>query len=78
MSQLAYKIDLTKIDGEGDFPCPQCRVNISPEDETESIYSILDTHYENGILKEVVIECNMCESTIHLVGLHLLRSRVDD
>ena len=78
MSQLAYKIDLTKIDGEGDFPCPRCGVNISPEDETNETYSILETRSENGALKEVVIACKICESIIHLVGFKLLELRVDD
>jgi len=26
--------DLTKIDGDGDFPCPRCGIVISPEDFT--------------------------------------------
>lgn len=71
--QLAYKIDLTKIDGEGDFPCPRCRINISPEDETTNTYNILRTRSENKTLKEVIIMCNMCRSTIHLVGFQLLK-----
>ena len=34
-------IDLTKIEGDGDFPCPTCGVTISPEDETEKVYTVI-------------------------------------
>ena len=68
MYQLQYNIDLTKIDGEGDFTCPLCGKNISPEDETESTYRILKTRFENGDLKEVVIACKTCERIIRLRG----------
>ena len=70
--QLAYKIDLTKIAGEGNFPCPRCGVSISPEDETMDTYSILGMRYEDEALKEVTIICHTCGSTIHLVGFQLL------
>ena len=38
-----YTIDLTKIDGKGEFRCPRCGVEMSPDDETEDVYTILDT-----------------------------------
>jgi len=38
-----FTIDLTKIDGDGAFPCPKCRATISPDDETEEIYTIVET-----------------------------------
>ena len=63
-----YKVDLTKIEGEGDFPCPNCGVIISPEDETETIYTILETKMKKESLKELRIQCNRCGSKIHLVG----------
>jgi len=72
MSQLVYRIDLTKIDGEGDFPCPRCGVNISPEDETNDIYSVMETRSGDESLEEVVITCNRCQSIIHLMGFQLL------
>lgn len=68
LSQLAYKVDLGKIDSEGDFPCPRCGVNISPEDETENTYSVLEARFEGETLKEVVIACNRCGSILHLRG----------
>jgi len=63
-----FTIDLAKIEGKGDFPCPCCGVNISPEDETESIYVIVETKVRGDSLEELVILCNKCGSKIRLVG----------
>lgn len=62
------KVDITQIEGDGDFPCPKCGVIISPEDETETVYKIVDTRVKNEELEELVIQCNKCESKIRLVG----------
>lgn len=67
----AYKIDLTKIEGKGDFPCPRCRTKISPDDETENAYSILEPKVDNNGLEEIIIRCNKCSSHIHLTGFSL-------
>ena len=69
----AYKIDLTKLEGKGDFYCPKCAARISPDDVTEEVYSILDTLVDNYGLEELVILCNRCSSHIHLTGFSLLR-----
>ena len=63
-----HKIDLATIEGSGDFPCPSCGARIAPEDETENVYTILDTKMKGNSLQELVIQCNKCESKIHLVG----------
>lgn len=66
-----YVVDLTKIDGEGDFPCPHCGAIISPEDESESNYTILDTKYQGESLEkleELTIQCNNCKNKIRIVG----------
>jgi predicted RNA-binding Zn-ribbon protein involved in translation (DUF1610 family) len=63
-----YNVDLTEIEGEGDFPCPNCGVMISPEDETETVYTILETKMKKDSLEELIIRCNSCGSEIHLVG----------
>ena len=65
---LVYEVDLTKIQGEGDFPCPNCGVIISPEDETEDVYRILETKVKGESLEELVIQCNKCGSRIRMVG----------
>jgi len=64
---LVYKVDLTKIEGDGAFPCPKCGVSISPDDETESVYTILETKFKGELLEKLVIQCR-CGSEIHLVG----------
>jgi len=63
-----FTIDLAKIEGKGDFPCPNCGVNISPEDESESVYTIVETKVKGESLEELVILCNKCRSKIRLVG----------
>jgi predicted RNA-binding Zn-ribbon protein involved in translation (DUF1610 family) len=64
----SYTIDLTKIDGDGAFPCPRCGTILSPEDETEEIYQIVETRVKNDELAELVLVCNKCRSRIKLVG----------
>ena len=67
----AYIVDLAKIDGKGDFLCPDCGVKISPDDETENTYSILEPKVKGSVLEEVLICCNRCGSHISLVGFSL-------
>jgi len=62
------KVDITQIEGEGNFPCPKCGVTISPDDETETVFKIIDTKVKKHNLEELVILCNKCESRIRLVG----------
>ena len=64
----AYKINLVTIEGDGSFPCPKCGMIISPEDETEKTYKILETKVINEELAELVIACGKCGSTIKLTG----------
>lgn len=66
--QQIYKIDLTKIEGDGDFQCPRCGVLISPDDETEEVYTIIDTKMKGDTLEELVMTCKRCGSKIHVVG----------
>ena len=63
-----YKIDLTKIDGDGAFPCPKCGVVISPDEETEETYTIVETKVKNDELAELILVCNKCGSKIRLTG----------
>jgi len=66
--QAVFKVDITQIDGEGDFPCPKCGVVISPDDESETVYKIIDTKVRNQSLEELILLCNKCGSKIRLVG----------
>lgn len=63
-----YRIDITKIHGDGEFPCPECNVLIVPDDETEEIYRIVQTVIKNGELEELVLQCKSCGAKIRLVG----------
>jgi len=63
-----YTIDLTKIDGDGAFPCPKCGTVISPDDESEEAYQIVETKVKNDDLQELILTCKKCGTTIKLVG----------
>jgi len=69
----AYKLDLTKMDGNGDFSCPRCGSIISPDETKEKTYRILEPKVNNHGLEELVICCNTCTSQIHLTGFSLLQ-----
>jgi predicted RNA-binding Zn-ribbon protein involved in translation (DUF1610 family) len=66
--EIGYTVDLTKIDGDGAFPCPKCGAMISPDDETEETYHIVETKVKNDELAELVLSCKKCGSVIKLVG----------
>jgi len=63
-----FRVDITQIEGDGDFPCPKCGVIISPEDETETVFKILNTKVKKQKLEELAILCNKCGSKIRLIG----------
>ncbi len=63
-----FQVDITQIEGDGDFPCPKCGAIISPDDESETVYQIIDTKIKEEILEELVILCNKCGSKIRLIG----------
>ena len=65
---MSFTIDLTTIEGDGSFPCPKCGTVISPEDETEEIYKIVNTKIINDELVELVVMCGNCGSNIKLTG----------
>jgi predicted RNA-binding Zn-ribbon protein involved in translation (DUF1610 family) len=67
-SKADYTVDLTKIDGDGAFPCPKCGSMISPDDETENTYQIVETTVKNDQLEELILTCTSCGSMIRLTG----------
>ena len=67
-NQQMFTIDLSTIEGDGDFPCTRCGVSISPEDESENTYTIIDTKVNGDELQELTIQCNKCGSKIRLIG----------
>lgn len=68
----SFRIDLTKIRGRGDFKCPRCGVKISPDDETEKTYRILEALVRENELHGIMLQCNKCATQIHLTGFHSL------
>ena len=71
---LIYKMDLTKIQGIGDFQCPKCGVAISPDDETNEFYCILEAAVKDNNLEELLIQCQNCKSKIRLTGFSILNN----
>ncbi|MBT8172132.1 hypothetical protein KJN74_04615 [Candidatus Bathyarchaeota archaeon] len=70
---LVHRIDLLKINGNGDFLCPCCRTKISPEDETRKIYSVLEAKLQNDELENLMIQCKICSNIILLTGFSILK-----
>ena len=68
----SYTIDLTKIKGEGKFKCPKCSAWISPDDNSEDNFIILETIMKGEYLEKLTLRCNKCESQIKLTGFKLL------
>jgi len=63
-----YKIDLTRVRGKGNVKCPKCGVEISPDDTSEEVYTVLQPIVNKDCLERIVLQCNRCGSRIDLVG----------
>ena len=74
----AYKINLVRIEGDGEFSCPRCGATISPDEEDEEAYSIIGSKANSNGLEEIVVRCNKCHSNIHVTGFSLLQSLIDN
>ncbi len=61
-------INIAETEGEGSFPCPKCGTLISPDDDKEEAYKILETKVVNNELAELIISCSTCGTVIRLVG----------
>jgi len=68
-----FVIDLSKIEGEGDFSCPKCRVTISPDDDSGMTYDLLKSVEQDGLLEKVTIKCKTCRSTIKIEDFSLIK-----
>jgi DNA-directed RNA polymerase subunit RPC12/RpoP len=69
---IVHKISLTEQEGKGDFLCPSCQAKISPDDETEEVYSILEAKVRNDKIENLLIQCNRCSNNILLTGFSIL------
>jgi ribosomal protein S27AE len=63
-----YIVNLLTVEGNGSFACPKCGMTISPEDDTEENYTIVNTKVVNDELVELVVACGKCGITIILTG----------
>ena len=67
-----FKVDLTKIEGDGEFPCPNCSILISPDDFSEEVYTVLSIPEDENNLESMTLQCNKCRSIITLNGFEQL------
>jgi hypothetical protein len=71
--QSAYKVNIAKLEGEGEFPCPKCGTMISPDDESETVYNVVDiVMKDEENIETMLIRCNKCNSLIKLSGFESL------
>jgi predicted RNA-binding Zn-ribbon protein involved in translation (DUF1610 family) len=68
MKKELQTLDLSTVEGDGSFACPKCGTMISPDDESEEVYKILDTKVVGDELAELVISCGTCGTVIKLTG----------
>jgi predicted RNA-binding Zn-ribbon protein involved in translation (DUF1610 family) len=61
-------INLSSVASDGSFQCPNCGMSISPDDEKEENYQIMDIKVVNDELAELVISCGKCNCVIRLTG----------
>ncbi|MHA2067084.1 MAG: hypothetical protein ACXABY_22170 [Candidatus Thorarchaeota archaeon] len=67
-----FKVNLTTIEGDGEFPCPNCNTLIAPDDVSEDVYTVLSIQENKDVLESMAIQCNTCKSIITLNGFELL------
>ena len=65
---INFTVDLTKIGGDGGFPCSRCGNLISPDDEGEDSYKIIETKVKDDELAELVVQCNKCGKYTKVTG----------
>ncbi len=67
-----FKVDLATIEGNGEFPCPNCATVISPDDYSDQVYTVLSIPEDEDNLETMTIQCNKCRSIITLNGFEQL------
>jgi predicted RNA-binding Zn-ribbon protein involved in translation (DUF1610 family) len=67
----ACTIPLEQVDENGSFKCPKCSTTISPDDETDDAYEIIETKMVDDEISELIIECGTCGTIITLTGSEL-------
>ena len=75
--QRRFDVDISGLQGEGEFPCPKCGTLISPEDESEETYSVIEANGDDESIEEVIIQCKKCNSVIRLKGFEELEEAAE-
>ena len=70
-----YTVDLNRVDGDGKVNCPKCGVEISPDDTSENVYTILEPILKGESLEKIILQCNKCGSRISLTGFQQANSK---
>jgi len=71
---LVHNVDLSKIEWIGEFSCPWCKTIISPDDETDEVYSVLEVKVRNDKLENLLIQCNSCSNKTLLTGFSIVEN----
>lgn len=66
--KILCTVRVADTETDGSFQCPKCGVKISPDDETDETYQILDAKVMGNQLVELTIKCSCCSSLIRLIG----------
>ena len=62
-----FEIDLRRLEGAGNFPCPKCGTLIDPDDESDKVYQITEEVTNGDELEEITLMCMKCMSKIRLI-----------
>lgn len=71
-----FPIDLSRIKGSGEFRCPECGAEISPDDQSEDAYTVLEPIIKDDRLEKIILQCNKCGAEIHLIGFDAVEKMV--
>jgi len=73
---LFFVVDLSDVGEKEKITCPKCEAEISPNDKTEDVYTILEPVMKGAQLEKIIIKCNRCRSRIHLVGFDVIQKHL--
>jgi transcription initiation factor IIE alpha subunit len=65
MRKKEYLITGEQLAIDGSFRCPKCKSLISPDDNTEEVYTVIGGEWEENFF-ELEILCKKCKSSIRL------------
>jgi DNA-directed RNA polymerase subunit RPC12/RpoP len=66
--QADFEVEVKDLDQNGAFPCPKCESEISPDDDSEENYVIINTKTKGDQLISLTFECKKCRTRTLLKG----------